>query len=417
MEPKLSSKMLLACLLLPSMCLAFLAAAATPAGDPTEPVEILRSFQTYYVKSGTMYLHRDVMQKALEQRPEFAAWHLKPGDDPGSSDLIMEITLPFLSWEWNYKVVDRLTNHVVGTGKVKALEQHQASTLLAAEITKKIQSVRGTPENAPLPPTRAPAALKKWQVKGATGPFQGKDMILTIGGESIFVSEPSGPALEIPIRSVLSAYHVVSENREKSRLRRKSWDAGWDKVCEATSGGDGCLAILGAPIWLIGDAVLMVPGPSSHFVAIRWQDDQAVNELSFQVGIFDWKGILRDVQAAVPKNTLQMTADMGDLRKEFEAAKQSNLKISLGSAVNIGRWPPLEAGDYRVVLVERPEARAEVFFFRLADQQFDKPRAVAAAHLKRISPNAATSTVTVRKKDGARLIDEIRADDVLLSFD
>ena len=77
------------------------------------------------------------------------------------------------------------------------------------------------------------------------------------------MSEPSGPALEIPIRSVLSAYHVVSENREKSRLRRKSWDAGWDKVCEATSGGDGCLAILGAPIWLIGDAVLMVPGPSS----------------------------------------------------------------------------------------------------------------------------------------------------------
>ena len=78
MEPKLSSKMLLACLLPTSMCLAFLAAAATPAADRTEPVEILRSFQTYYVKSGTVYLHRDVMQKALEQRPEFAEWHLKP---------------------------------------------------------------------------------------------------------------------------------------------------------------------------------------------------------------------------------------------------------------------------------------------------------------------------------------------------
>lgn len=70
-----------------------------------------------------------------------------------------------------------------------------------------------------------------------------------------------------------------------------------------------------------------------------------------------------------------------------------------------------------MVLVERSEARAEVFFFPLADQQFDRPRAVAAAHLKRVSPNAATPTVTVREKDGARLIDEIRADDALLSFD
>lgn len=308
MEPKFSSKNFLACLFLPSMCLALVAAAATPAKDPTEPAEILRSFQTYYIKSGTMYLHRDVMQKALDQRPEFVAWHLKPGDDPGSADLIMEITLPFLSWEWNYKMVDRLTNHVAGTGKVKALEQHQAATLLAAEITKKIQSVRGTPENVPLPPTRAQAALKKWHVKGATGPFQNKDLILSIGGESISVSEPSGPALEIPIRSVLSAYHLVSDNSEKSRLRRRRWDAGWNEVCEATSDGEGCLAILGAPIWLIGDAILLVSGPSNHFVAIRWQDDQAVNELSFQVGVFEWKGILRDVQTAVPNNTLQMTA-------------------------------------------------------------------------------------------------------------
>jgi hypothetical protein len=314
-------------------------------------------------------------------------------------------------------MVDRLTNHVVGTGKVKALEQHQASTLLAAEITKKIQSVRGTPKSVPLPPTLAQAALKKWHVKGATGPFQGKDLILTIGGESIFVSEPSGPALEIPIRNVLSAYHVVSDNSEKSRLRRKRWDAGWNQVCEKTSGSEGCLAILGAPIWLIGDAILLVSGPSNHVVAIRWQDDQAVNELSFQVGVFEWKGILRDVQTAVPHNTPQMTADMGGLRKEFDAAKQSNLTISLGSEVSIARWPPLEAGDYRVVLVERPEARAEVFFFRLSDDQFGRPLAVAAAHFKRVSPNAAASTVTVRKKDGVRLIDEIRANDILLSFD
>jgi len=110
-----------------------------------DPVGILRRLETYYIKSGTIYLHRDVMQKALEQRPEFAAWNLKQSDDPDSADVAIEITLPSLSWEWNFKMVYRTTGQLLGTGKVKALEQHQAAPLLAAEIVKCIQSARGVP--------------------------------------------------------------------------------------------------------------------------------------------------------------------------------------------------------------------------------------------------------------------------------
>ena len=389
--------------------------------SPEDPLETLRTFQSYCVKSGTIYLHHDVMQKALEQTPEFVAWHLKPSDDPAAADLAVEITLPFLSWEWTYNMVHQATGRLLATGKVKALEEHQAAPLLAAAITKKIQSARGAPEVqvsvAPMA-TRAQAVLKKWHVKGATGPLQDKDLTLSIGGESISVAEQSGQALEIPTPSVLSAYHTsYSDNREKSRQRRKSWDGGWEEVCEKTSSGEGCLAVLGLPIWLIGDAILMIPGPSSHFVVVRWQDDHSVNELSFQVRALDWKDILRDLQAAVPNDGLSVTADVHELRKEFDEAKHRDLKIWLASTVTVGRWPLLEAGGYRIVLVERSEARAEVFFFALADTQFDRPRAVAAAHLNKVLARVTTPTVTFREKDGVRLINEIRADYVLLSFD
>ena len=394
------------------------APAPKAAAAPTESLGILLSFQTYYIKLGTIFLHRDVMQKALEQRPEFAAWHLKPSDDPNSADVTVEITLPFLSWEWNYKMVHRATGQLLGTGKVKALVQHQAAPLLAAEIVKSIQSARGVPATqvtAAPPPTRARAGQKKWHVKGGTGPFQGKDLSLSIGRESIFVSEQSGQVLEIPAGSVLSAYHFAAEKTEK-RQRIQSWEHGWDEACNKTAGNEGCLALLGAPIWLIGEAILRAGG-TSHFVALRWQDDQAVNELSFEVGTFEWKHILRDLQATIPNSQSQVAADTQQLRKEFEIAKQRDLKISLESAVNVGRWPPLEPGQYRIVVVERSDARAEVFFFTLPDAQFDKPRAVGAAHLKKVIPSATAPTVTIRERDGLRLIHEIRAEDILLRFD
>jgi hypothetical protein len=134
---------------------------------------------------------------------------------------------------------------------------------------------------------------------------------------------------------------------------------------------------------LAGEGILRIPEPSSHFVAIRWQDDQEINELTFRVGVLEWKNILHDLQAAVPNHSL-VTSDAQQLRKEFNVAKQQELRISLGSAVNVGRWPTLESGDYRIVVIERPEERPEVFFFMLADKQFEKPRAVAAAHLRKL---------------------------------
>src|SRR5262249_13797639 len=162
---------------------------------------------------------------------------------------------------------------------------------------------------------------------------------------------------------------------------------------------------------LLGDAILMIPGQSTHFVAIRWHDDQSVNEMSFRVGAFEWKGILRELQAG--EKSLRVSHDREELYQEFYAAKNRALRISLGSVVNVGRWPPLRIGDYRLVLVERSDERAEVFFFEVDEKRFDRPLAVAAAHLKKNLLRVEVPTVRLRQIEGMAFIDTIQADEAL----
>jgi len=391
---------------------------ASPSSDP---IEILRGFGTYYVKSNTIYMNSDVLLASFREKPEFAAWKLRSVDDAGSADLTIEITVPFLSWEWNYRMVHRATGLVLASGKVKALEQHQAAPLLAADIAKAIESARGVPEmprNAASPASRL-AGSKKWRVKGGAA-LENHDLTLAIGEDAIFFDESPGKHVEIPTRSILSVYHFVTENREQQR-RLQDWEHGWDKACEWTGNGEGCIALYGAPIWLLGEGILRIKGPASHFIALRWQDDQSIIEVSMQVAALEWKEILERLLAVTRKNQgadpLEVLADAGQLRQEFEKAKQKSMKIFLESVVHIGRWPPLGPGDFRMVVLARNDDRAEVFFFDVADTKLEKLRAVAAAHLEKAPREVGTISATLRDKSDLKLLDEIRFEDVILRFD
>ncbi len=112
-----------------------------------------------------------------------------------------------------------------------------------------------------------------------------------------------------------------------------------------------------------------------------------------------------------------MLADAGQLRQEFEKAKQKSMKIFLESVVHIGRWPPLGPGDFRMVVLARNDDRAEVFFFDVADTKLEKLRAVAAAHLEKAPREMGTISATLRDKSDLKLLDEIRFEDVILRFD
>jgi len=391
-------------------------------GASSASVEFLRSFETYHIKTKTIYMKSEVLLKSCQKSPEFAAWKLKPVENPGSADLTIEITLPFLSWGWNYQMIQRASGRLLASGKVKALEQHQAVPLLVADFVKTIASARGAPEMQGLlaaPLTSETAGLKKWHVSG-TALREHTDLTLSIGENAIFLDESSGKHVEISTFSILSAYHFVPENAER-RQRIEGWEKGWDKACEATQGKNTCLALLGAPIWLLGNAILRIPEPASHFIAIRWQDDQRIMEVPVQVEARDWKDILDRLQTVMRKSqgdaSFEVFLDAEQLRRGFETAKQKSMKIFLDSPVYVGSWHPIGPGEFRIVVLERNDARAEVFFFDLSDTKLERTVAVVAAYLYKDPREVGTVSATLRDKYGSKLLDEIRFGDAVLRFE
>src|SRR5713226_10542653 len=110
-----------------------------------DPERILQEFKSYYIKSDTIYLHQDTLLKELQKRGEFSAWELTATEDSKAADVVVTITLPFLTWEWNYRMVYQPTGTVLGTGKVSAAAEKTAAPQLAAMIVERIRSARPLP--------------------------------------------------------------------------------------------------------------------------------------------------------------------------------------------------------------------------------------------------------------------------------
>jgi hypothetical protein len=86
-----------------------------------------------------------LLHKACGERAEFSAWNLRAVADVRDAEMVIEVTLPPLSWEWNFRLLEHPSYRVLASGMIKAVEQRQAVPLLAAEISRQIQSVRGIP--------------------------------------------------------------------------------------------------------------------------------------------------------------------------------------------------------------------------------------------------------------------------------
>lgn len=383
-------------------------------------VEVLRGFQTYYLEIDTIFLEHPVIEQALAKRPEFQAWGLTRTTEPGVADVVIQFTLPALTWQWNYKLIHGSTGQLLGFGRVTALEEHEASALLAADIVSTIRIARGTAE---IPGTRAvstgvsPNGAKKWNVKGGGRPVEvGKDLTLSITRDSIFISGPKITAFEIPTRNLLYVYHLELQNAQH-RLNVAELGKGWDEACGITTGND-CLALVGLPLYLISESILSVSdsGPS-HYVVLQVHDGEAVSEMSFLTSAANWPGLISDLQSVIPGKEQRTIDDAKQLRKGFEAAKEHAVQILLQVPVEVGRWPTLEPGDYRLVINEHGEGRADVFFYKLPSVDFTKPRAVATAQAAKLSPPMPDSKITFIEKGGVRFFDEVRVGGYLLHFD
>lgn len=103
---------------------------------------LVRSAETLHIRSKTVYLNPSVLEAELRKLPEFQALKLKCVPDAKDADLVVEITLPFLTWMWNYSLTHRASNTLIFSGKFRELTAATASPRLAKEISTQLQKLR-----------------------------------------------------------------------------------------------------------------------------------------------------------------------------------------------------------------------------------------------------------------------------------
>lgn len=113
---------------------------------PADSASVLRNCKTIFVESHTIYLKGNLLQDALYTRPEIRDWGIRVVDDRPSADVYIDVTRPFLTFDWEFKMIDNRSGAVVGTGKVVAWDGHIAAPQLAVEIMEIFRAAR------PLPP-------------------------------------------------------------------------------------------------------------------------------------------------------------------------------------------------------------------------------------------------------------------------
>src|SRR5881296_1382579 len=110
-----------------------------------DPAGILRSARSIFVESHTIWMKGNLLQDALYTRPEMKEWGVRIVDDRNGADIYIDVTRPFLTYDWIFKMINPKTGMVLGTGKVTAIDGPAAAQRLAIDIVNQIRSARSVP--------------------------------------------------------------------------------------------------------------------------------------------------------------------------------------------------------------------------------------------------------------------------------
>jgi len=126
------------------LTLAISEGGTTPRGPSAkpEPAELIRAVKTIHIRSKTIYLRPKLLEDELLKQPDFQGLGLKIVGDPKAADLVVDVTLPFLSWTWTYVVTHQAANTQLANGKIREITAGPASIKLAKDIIARLQALR-----------------------------------------------------------------------------------------------------------------------------------------------------------------------------------------------------------------------------------------------------------------------------------
>jgi len=392
-----------------------------PAPEQTalDPSEVLRTFQTYCVKSSTVYMKSDTMQETLQRRPEFAAWGLQALGNPAAADVAIEINLPFLTWEWNYTMVHSATGAILAAGKVKAMIDRTAASSLAAQIVDRIKAVRAlpaVPEANAGQPEVVTYPSKSWPVKYAAGAAKfspGTPITLTVSREQILGEDGRGGRFLIPSAGVVA---VAYNNAVKDPA--SPWYEFWESaLANDTEGAEVMVAI---PVVLAGAGLLELGKATQHFVRIDWQEHSELRGVVLNVAKSDCDSLLKELETVTHKERTDLPNLGKNLRYKLEHKVADEWEVELDRGVWVG-WLELPRGKYEVVLLKEHRDRGEVYFVTHYEGWTGERDQIVGQALVQVERRPSESLrwdplVIYKEENGISSIGEIRTSDLILRF-
>jgi hypothetical protein len=119
-----------------------LAVSGSGASSKPEPADLIRAARTIQVRSKTIFLGPKLLEDELLKQPDFQAFGLNFVPAGTEADLVVEVTLPFLSWTWTYVVTHQASKTQLANGKIREITAGLASPKLARDIVTRLQAVR-----------------------------------------------------------------------------------------------------------------------------------------------------------------------------------------------------------------------------------------------------------------------------------
>ena len=108
------------------------------------PNEVLRSAQTIFIRSNSIYFKPSTLENSLLQQEEFQEWGLVITRDESDADLIIEVGRKVFTTSFVYSVLDPRNKRVVASGRVNSIGG-TVEGKITSSFMKKLRSARQTP--------------------------------------------------------------------------------------------------------------------------------------------------------------------------------------------------------------------------------------------------------------------------------
>ena len=116
--------------------------ASRAVGIGADPVSIMRSARTIFVRSMTVYLEAQQLENELRKRPEFRTLDLAIVKDERMADIKIDINRAEFSFNYAFTATSPQTSIVVASGKVTAWNGYFAAPRIAKDFLKQMLAAR-----------------------------------------------------------------------------------------------------------------------------------------------------------------------------------------------------------------------------------------------------------------------------------